>query len=91
MERERGYDEDTCAQAMVAIIFLSRQGTKTFSSDGVFWIARGQWEVTSVAFLSGYITGWLGFTKKKGSRTEGFVTRHGPRAKHGRQAWEGGI
>jgi hypothetical protein len=54
MERERGLDDkDICAQAMVAIIFFPlRYGTKTFPSEGVFWIASCKWEAYSAAFHS---------------------------------------
>jgi hypothetical protein len=35
MERERGFDEDFCAQATVAIVFIRVRASKTYSSDGV--------------------------------------------------------
>jgi hypothetical protein len=60
---------------MVARYFLAAGKRKSQPSDGVFLdLLHANGEVHGAAFcLSGSITGWLGFTKKKsGSRTEGF-------------------
>jgi hypothetical protein len=74
MERERGFDEDFCAQATVAIIFFFRvRARKTYSSDGVFLNCLRQWEVTSAAFLIRVYHGLARVhEREKGSRTEGF-------------------
>jgi len=92
MERERGFDEYFCAQATVAIIFFSLRvrARKTLLKRRSFSkLLKAMGGLPALLSLSGYITGWLGFTReKKVPEPKVFVTRHGPSARAWQVRWD---